>query len=189
MDSKITMKVALPGGQDRLRQMVLYACKKNVEARYFGRVKLNKILWKSDFDAYAARLRPVTGRPYQRLPQGPAPKEMLPVYREMLQRQLIVEDQTDFGGGKVEMRPRALAQPDLSLFDDSDLQFVDQSIRYYWNMTGTETSDDSHGASWTSRNDGDPMPYESTFLSDNKLSARQVERLRRLADDRGLLSL
>lgn len=188
MDRRQTLRVPLPGGQDRLRQMILYVATKNTRARYFGRIKLNKILWKSDFDAFSERGRPVTGRGYQRLEHGPAPKEMLPLYREMKLKGLISEDIADFGNGKREYRPVAHQDPDLSLFTEDDISFVDRAIEYYWEKTGREASDDSHGAAWRSRNDGDPMPYESARLSDDELSPSQLERLRRIIDEHGSVS-
>ncbi|MDB5659823.1 MAG: hypothetical protein JWS10_2438 [Cypionkella sp.] len=188
MSPVLTQRVNLPGGQDRLRQLILYICTKNIGAKYFGRVKLNKILWKSDFSSYAIRQVPVTGRAYQRLPQGPAPKEMMPLYREMLRDGVVREEITDFGGGKIEKRPSALHQPNLALFSAEDISFVDSAITYYWAMTGTETSDDSHGAAWSTRHDGDPMPYESAFLSDRPLLPLHIQRLQRLAEQNDIRS-
>ena len=68
---KLTPSVILPGKQDRLRQMILYVATKCAKAERMGLIKLNKILWKADFDAFAARQRPITGREYQRLDLGP----------------------------------------------------------------------------------------------------------------------
>lgn len=154
----------------------------------FGRVKLNKIIWKADFDAFAERGVPVTGRAYQRLPFGPALKEMKPLLREMQTAGLLAEDPTDFGEGVVEYRLVALADPDLSKFTDSDLHFVNRSIEHYFNMTGDEASDDSHGAAWKSRSNHDPMPYQSSYLSDMRPAGMQRERLLALIRDRRLQS-
>jgi hypothetical protein len=168
--------------------MILHVAAKNQVARYFGRTKLNKILWKADFDAFSERGIPVTGRGYQRLVHGPAPKEMLPLYREMKLKGLIDEEIADFGDDIREMRPIAKGVADLSYFTADDLMYVDRAIAYYWPLTGRETSDDSHGAAWSSRNDGDPMPYESALLSDRKIGERQLDRLKRLIDEHGSLS-
>jgi len=189
MNRSYTERVALPGGQDRLRQAILYVCQKSAETSRFGRIKLNKILWKSDFDAYAERGRPVTGRNYQRLPLGPAPREMLPLYREMLLSGLIKEKMIDFGDKVVERRPIAVKAANLDRFDKDDISYLDSAISYYWDKTGRETSDDSHGAAWKSRNDGDSMPYESSLLSDKAPKGAQLERLSRIIDDERFVSL
>lgn len=187
-ERSITLKFDLPGGQDRMKQMILYIAKKCESARRFGGIKLNKVLWKSDFDAYAARGVPVTGRAYQRLRLGPAPKEMVPIRRDMLDEKMIRIDEVDFGDDVVEHRIIALVQPNMSYFNDEDIAFVNAAISHYWHMTGRETSDDSHGRAWQTRADQEPMPYESALLSDRRPQAAQMSRLKQIIFDRGLIS-
>jgi hypothetical protein len=187
-DRKNTIKIDLPGGQDRLKQMILYIARRCENTPRFGGIKLNKILWKSDFDSYATRGIPVTGRAYQRLKLGPAPKEMVPVRRELLQQGAIRIERVDFGDDIVEQRPVALAEPNMSYFTDDDIKFVEAAIDYYWHKTGEETSDDSHGAAWLTRADQEPMPYESAILSDRRPKRPQMERLKQIIYDRGYLS-
>lgn len=183
-----TYAIDLPGGQDRLKQMILYVSQKCESARHFGLIKLNKIIWRSDFESFSARQTPITGRPYQRLQFGPAAKEMLPVHTEMLRDNLIQVSLRDFGENMVERRTIALAQPNLKWFTNDDLKFVDASIRHYWDKTGTEASDESHGMAWSSRQDRDPMPYESAYLADIDLGWPQKLRLSALMYDRGWTS-
>lgn len=174
---ELTEKVNLPGGQTRLRRLILYIAERCRDCPRFGFIKLNKILWRSDFASYAARIRPVTGRPYQRLPFGPAPKEMLPILRELEENRYIDIKHEDFGDGIVEKRVIPLVQYDITMFDKDDIMFVEEAIKYYWDKTGAETSDDSHWVAWRTRYNRDPMPYELSFLSDNDLSKDQLERI------------
>jgi hypothetical protein len=181
---KLTWKVALPGGQARLREAILYVSRACRDASSFGLVKLNKILWRADFDSFAERGQPVTGRQYQRLEQGPAPIEMRPVLNEMQAEGLVRIERArviDF----FEQRPIALAEPNLRNFSRSDLSYLDRAIAIYWDKTGKETSDASHGAAWSTRENGAPMPYESAFLSDEPLSERLKRRLLKLAQQHG----
>ena len=182
---RLTYRVELPGGQLRLREMILYVSMRCADARRFGKVKLNKILWKSDFDAFAARRVPVTGRAYQRLQWGPAAVEMPPLYGEMLQDGLIHVERIDLGDNFVEQRTIPDAEPELKLFSANDLFYVDSAIEYFWEKTGREASDDSHGVAWQSREDGDPMPYELAFLSDRRLGEAQGARLLELGKRSG----
>jgi len=187
---QLTPRFPLPGGQDRLRRLIVYIAHCCADAKYFGLIKLNKILWKSDFDAFAARGVPVTGRDYQRLPLGPAPKEMKPLYRDMLKDGIITTKRVDFGEDSygnaiIEIRTIPLVPDDLSLFTDEDIAFVDAAIKYYWDMTGTETSDDSHGIPWKTHNNGDPLPYELALLSDEPLSRQDRDRIVQRARERG----
>ncbi len=184
-EPKVTSMVRLPGGQKRLREMILYVASRCAEARYFGAVKLNKIIWRADFESFAARKIPVTGRAYRRQKFGPAVVEMLPVHREMLRQGSIRIEQRDFGEGFVEDRTIAIDTPDLRLFDNEDIAYVNEAIRHYWDMTGTETSDESHGVAWKTRHNGDPMPYELAFLSDEPLDREHRRRIEQLIYDKG----
>jgi hypothetical protein len=154
-----------------LRQMVLYVSHIFATAPRFGLIKLNKTLWKADFDSYAARKRPITGRPYQRLDLGPAPKEMPRILNDLLRDEMITLVQTDFGEGVLEKKPITTAKANLDHFSEDDLAFVDAAIGYYWSKTGTETSDDSHGIAWLSRETGEPMYYELSYLSDKEIGS------------------
>jgi len=185
---RLTFSVELPGGQDRLRQIILYVAKECQTATRFGGIKLNKIIWRADFESFSSRGVPVTGRPYQRLKLGPAPKEMLPVHRDMRNQGLIEIERVDFGDGIVEHRTVPLIEPILTSFDSTDLHFVDDSIRYYWGMTGMETSDESHGMAWKTRSNGDPMPYESAYLSDRRLKDAQLTKMKKMIYEKGWIS-
>lgn len=180
----LTYRVELPGGQGRLREMILFVAERCMAAPRFGAIKLNKILWRSDFDAFAARGVPVTGRPYQRLELGPAPVEMVPLRDEMLQQGLIATERVIIAD-VVEHRTIALAKPNLRHFSEDDLQFVVETILYYWNKTGTEASDDSHGVAWSTRANNEPMPYELAHLSDNSLTGSQAASILDQAERKG----
>ena len=178
-----TTLIPLPGGRGRLRQLILYVAQKCEGADRFGKVKLNKIIWKADFNSFAARRVPVTGREYVRQEYGPVPKEMTRLHTEMLQEGAARVERKLFGKdpktGKDIVEHRTFAQdtPDTSLFTPEDLSFVDAAISYYWEMTGVETSDESHGFAWKTRSNGDPMPYELAWLSDRPLGPKQTARL------------
>ena len=154
---KLTWKVSLPGGQRRLREAVLYVSQKCEGAPYFGKVKLNKVIWRADFESFAQRGQPVTGRQYQRLKQGPAPVEMLPVLNA-LQAEGLLTFKAIQQGDYQEQRPIALQSPMLTFFSPQDLEYLDRAILAYWERTGTEVSDISHGTAWKSREDGEAMP-------------------------------
>lgn len=180
----LTYKVDLPGGQTRLREAALYVMDACQGADAFGLTKLNKMLWKADFEAYAARRVPVTGRQYQRLPQGPAPVEMLPVLQD-LQKDGFVQIEKRKVGNFFESRPIPLAKPSLRYFSQDDISFVDRAITFYWDLTGRGVSRDSHGVAWSTRENGDLMPYDLALLSDDPLSESEIDRFSRLGQERG----
>jgi hypothetical protein len=184
-----TIIVHLPGERSRLRQLILYVSTRCMGARHFGLIKLNKIIWKADFDSFAAREVPVTGREYRRQKFGPVPREMKPLHDDMLRQGAIRIERRVYADDIVELRTVPQDIPDLSLFTDDDMSYVDASISHYWRMTGTESSDESHGVAWRTRRDGDPMPYESAILSNRELSPSQRRRVVDLIQHRQLTTL
>jgi|GraSoiStandDraft_4_1057263.scaffolds.fasta_scaffold198494_2 hypothetical protein len=183
----VTYRVDLSGGQRRLKEAILYVAEKSQAMQLFDRIKLNKILWRADFRAFYERRQPVTGRTYQRLPWGPALIEMLPVMQELMKEGALTEE-ARVHGGSTEYRPIAKAEPVLKFFSREDLEYLDESIEHYRNMTGTERDDQAHGIAWKSRNDGDAIPYEAAYFEDKPLPQASLERLARIARQRNLRS-
>lgn len=64
---------------EKLREMILYLSEVSAQDPHFGAVKLNKLLFYIDVLSYQEFGRSITGRDYQALPQGPAPKRLAPV--------------------------------------------------------------------------------------------------------------
>ena len=177
---RVSYKIELSGGQRRLKEVILYVAQRSAEMRFFGAIKLNKILWRADFRSFYERGQPVTGRQYQRLELGPAPVEMTPVLNEML-REGLIRIELRMQADLPEKRTIALSNPVLRFFSDEDCEFLDESVRHYWDMTGSETSDQSHGVAWKIRHDGDPIPYEASYLSDQPLGGKSKQRFLELA--------
>lgn len=183
-DLNATYRIDLPGGQRRLKEAILYIALKSQGMRFFGAIKLNKILWRADFRAFYIRGQPVTGRQYQRLKLGPAPVEMPPLISEMARAgQITIEMRTH--GGRTERRHVAAVEPVLNMFSPEDLQYLDESIEHYWAMTGTETSDESHGIAWRTRADGDPIPYEASYFEDRPLNQKSLNLLAAQGREKG----
>lgn len=182
---KLTYRVDLPGGDVRLREMILYVSQKSAEMPRYGKTKLNKILWDADFSAFAARGVPVTGRPYQKLQAGPAPVEMPTVLVEMEQAGLIEIETVDFGDGIIEQRVIAKAPPSLHFFSSDDLAYMDRSIERLWDLTAKRASDRSHGVAWKTRDELDPLPYEAALLSDEELAGEPLARIVDMAQELG----
>lgn len=193
-ERKVTHEVSLPRGQDRLRALIIYVSNKCRSMPRFGYTKLNKIIWQADFDSYAERLIPITGRRYQRLKWGPAAKEMRPLLNELVKNGTIRIEVINFGqdgDGKPieEQRPVPIDPIDASLFaifDPEDLKYVDAAIEKHRPKTAVRASKDSHGVAWKTRKNSDPMPYETSFLSDEPLTPKQKSRVLSIIRENGL---
>lgn len=180
----LTYRVPLSGGQSRLREMILYIAEKYSDAPFWGKTKLNKILWRADFTSFYERSVPVTGRAYQRLKYGPAPVEMAPILGEMQNSGLIEIDYVEAGGGFSEERIIPKTPPSLVHFSPDDLRFIDDAISYYWDYTAAAVSEDSHGVAWKTRMDGDAMPYESAYLSERTLPLHIQQKIVEIGTER-----
>ena len=180
-DQRAVYKVQLPQGQRRLKEAILYVSDKCRDLAFFGLTKLNKTLWRADFRSFYERRQPVTGRQYQRLVNGPAPVEMPPLLRELAREGHLAFEHRKMGN-VVETRPIAKAAAVLNFFSAEDIDYLDESIKHYWDMTGTETSDQSHGIAWKTRKDGDPIPYQAAYFEDTPLEPSNLNRLASLGE-------
>lgn len=70
--------------EDKFKELILYIAKACENDVFFGATKLNKILFFSDFMAYASTGKAITGAEYMAIEHGPVPKRMLPVREEMI---------------------------------------------------------------------------------------------------------
>src|SRR5438874_13093894 len=69
----------------KFKELMLYFSKRGIdEGLVIGSIKLNKLLFFTDFRAYAELGQPVTGARYQKLPLGPAAREFVPMRNQML---------------------------------------------------------------------------------------------------------
>lgn len=148
---------------DKMRELVLYISRKCEADAPFGSTKLNKILFYSDFTAYQRDRKPITGHTYFKLPNGPAPRCMKPLLREMIaDGDLCI--QPIMYKGKLQKRPVALRTARLSLFTAKELAIVDGYIEKFWGSTASKVSDLSHGfIGWKLADIEEDIPYCMAF--------------------------
>lgn len=194
--------ISVPHGQQKFRELILYISQKCADAPSFGATKLNKILFYSDFEAFYRFGEPITGAPYRRLKNGPAPKALLPARRQLeaegalrLQKPDNYDEMPDDAIGFAigprgpnfsEHRTVALRAPYLDIFTDAELEVVDYIIQEFWDDTNTSSSKRSHNdIKWLSRNDMDDIPYEAAYLDAPVYSEAEITRTRELAKEFG----
>lgn len=146
----------------KFRNLMLYLAHLSREDPYFGAVKLNKMLYYCDFIAFSRLGRPITGAYYQKLSEGPAPRQLLG------EREALINEEE----AKLELRPyfaymqqRLVPTADRSdlkeEFSPEEMEIIDEvheAMRY---MTAREASDLSHGeVGWILARQGETIPYE-----------------------------
>ncbi|MGH6840192.1 MAG: Panacea domain-containing protein [Methylocella sp.] len=170
-------------GVQRFRELIIYVSRKSVDDVYFGAVKLNKILYYSDFLAFYRFGQPLTGFEYFRIQKGPAPRAMIPISRELAKEGAIRFEQVMLGG-HMQIRTIALRAPIMQHFSEDEILLVDEVIRSLWFQNATEVSDASHDVRWRVLQHKDPMPYEFAFL-DDEITNSDIERTAELARELG----
>lgn len=154
-----------------LAELVLYVGAKCALDEHYGVLKLNKILFYSDFRAYRTLGTPITGVEYRKYPHGPAPAIMGPL-RERLHKS---GDAFEYinplpglgadGEGMSEKRLLPRRAPDMSVFTSAQIALVDQVIEWLRPMTGGDVSRMSHHhPGWRLAEMEDEIPYCAELL-------------------------
>ena len=160
-------------GTDKLRELVLYVCTASEQDEAFGSVKLNKLLFYSDFLSYLERGSPITGQEYFKLEFGPAPRLMRPLMDDMkASEQLAIAERSYFG--RKQKKPVALREAHLTGFTAQEIATVDQVLRTFQEHNGREISELSHDfPGWQLAEEGETIPYSSALLRKRELTAQE----------------
>src|ERR1700732_1054589 len=163
----------------RLGELILYITSRCERAHYFGKAKLNKVLFYADFLYYKKTGDSITGHEYMRLDQGPAPRRRVLVVEALRGKRFAFRKEHLFG--RVQERPLAIGEPDLTLFSGDQIAMVNEVIEAFWDQTGKAVSDLSHNLPfWQLAANGETIPYPTIFLSDRPLGEAEIEHGRRL---------
>ena len=171
--------------ESKFRELILYISEKNAAEPRFGAVKLNKILYFSDFEAYRRLGQSITGATYRKLSEGPAPREMLPQREVMLDSgDIRMEHRPYFAGVQQRVVPQRGAKTDL--FSAAELAVVDETIEALWHMTAREASDFSHRElGWIAAAPSEDIPYETAWLSAEPVPQEVEEYASKVAEKHG----
>ena len=160
----------------KLQELILYISMKSEGDERFGKVKLNKLLFFSDFRAFLYHGKSITGQDYQALQQGPAPKSMLPVLNAMEALGEIAVREKEYHGYN-QQRVFAIRPPDIDAFDPKEIALIDEVITKHWGHTGKDISDKSHDfIGWALAKPGEIIPYSVVMVGTRELTAREREK-------------
>jgi hypothetical protein len=160
----------------KLAELILFISLRSEGDERFGATKLNKLLFFSDFSAYLLFAKSITGQLYQRLPQGPAPRRLIPVREALVaNRDLAIRKVEYFN--KTQNRTFALREPRLSEFSAEQISLVTDIIEDNWEKNATDVSYRSHRFhGWEDAADGETIPYEVALLSKRRPSSGERKR-------------
>jgi hypothetical protein len=166
----------------KFKEMILYFSKRGLdEGLVIGSTKLNKLLFFSDFTAYARLGEPISGARYQKLPRGPAARELLPLQNEMLRYGEVRWKEKQKNEWDDVLIP--VSDPNPEVFDAEQLAIMDEVFEELRPFNAEATSDYSHlrSAGWKVVGDREDIPLESAFESTEPVPQEAIELGRVLA--------
>ena len=169
----------------KLRELILYILQRSQDDPNMGATKLNKVLFRCDFGAFLQLGDPITGHPYFKLKNGPAPRHLVEVRKQMVADGLVRITKVNVGLDKPMDRWQPRRDPDLSWFSGQQLGFIDGVIQEMASQTGTEAADETHlMVGWRLAKLNQVIPYETALLA-NRATAADIARGQELAREHG----
>ncbi|MGO9056234.1 MAG: Panacea domain-containing protein [Candidatus Binataceae bacterium] len=158
----------------KLRELILYLSVLSEGDEFFGATKLNKLLFYVDFLSFRATGKAITEQEYQALPQGPAPRRLLPAMDSLKDSgSLIVRHEPVYN--YVQKRPIALRQANLDAFSPAQIDLINKVVKSLWRMTATQVSDLSHQfIGWQLADPNETIPYSVALLSTDDLTEEEL---------------
>ena len=148
----------------KLDELILYISARNLVNEHFGKTKLHKLLWMSDFRYFGLTGKAITGARYINRQFGPF-CEQLPQALNRLEDagRLAIRERNLFEHSQ--LRPTPLKRADLSRFSAEEIAAVEDVLWETWDSSTRELSSRSHlhpGWAWT--NEGDVIGYEFALV-------------------------
>jgi hypothetical protein len=168
--------IECPYDENKFRELIVYIANRSQDDRFFGAVKLNKILYYADFYAHRRLGRSISGADYQKLPEGPAPRQLLQARASLLSDDSVrMENRQVFNHVQQRLVPNRPEHP--GVLTDEEAELVDEVLAALWNKNAKEVSAMSHEElGWKLVSDYETIPYRTAFLSSEPLTQDQVER-------------
>jgi hypothetical protein len=163
----------------KFKEAVLYLSRQSAGDGGFGMVKLNKLLYRADFEAFRVVGHSITGATYERQDYGPVARE-LPLALDELAARGYLSWQIVGDEPYARKVPGADTEPDLSLFADDEIAVMDRALQELAAHGGKSASDWSHeeSAGWRVHRNGETITYESGLIDSTPLDDERLAVLR-----------
>jgi len=124
----------------KLIEVIVYMCNFNGSLK----TKLNKLLFYVDFYGYRTQTKSITGLQYIHLPYGPVPDNFDFVYAQLMKEGVLKKEEVGFPNGYVGENFSSNREPDLSLFNEDEIEVLKLVHDKFKNFSSTEITDHSH---------------------------------------------
>lgn len=151
---------------EKFRQLALYIGDRCWDDPSFGKTKLAKILFFSDFVAYGTLGKPITGATYSKFPYGPFPRSLNKEVSALEDLSKAVVAKSNYFG-KVQEKLIPTVEADIQCFSANEISLVEQVIEALRDHNAVGVSRISHlETAWRYVDDWAEIPYELIFVSD-----------------------
>ena len=150
--------------RDKLKALVHYIIARCEDPNMLGSIKLNKVLWISDLEAYVKCGKPITGEHYVKQQFGPVASIVGILQELQTEQKIVVRQRQVFSGRKTDYI--ALADPEIAEFTADEISLVDTAIEFVClEHTAMGISDKTHDLIWELAEIGEEIPYEAMWAS------------------------
>ena len=157
----------------KFKQVLEYIISKTSCLPNVGKTVIWKILYFVDFDFYELYEQNFTGENYFKLEHGPAPKHFDQIIDELIVEGKVKVIETSYGQ-YTQTRYIPLIEPDLSLLNGNELQYLENEIVKYSHLNATQISDTSHkDMPYRATEDMKEIDYELVFYRESLTSVRE----------------
>ena len=156
-------------------ELVLYITPKRERDPDFGRTRLYNALFDVEWTHYIATGSTITGQTYVKGPHGPMPERGEELLSALEERRLLAI-QNHCRTGYPQQKPVALRDADLSVFTPQEIAIVDQVLEDRYATIATGISDQHHSgiAAWEIAQDGEAVPFETSWVAPRRLTADEI---------------
>lgn len=166
----------------KLAEMILYFANMSEADDSFGSIKLNKLLYHTDFDAYRRWGRSISGVTYFVLEHGPAPQPMRRVLTALQNRKALALKETEYFGVR-QKKPVALRDAQTGKFTKEELELMQLFLRHFWGKSGRAMSEETHSfMGWHELRLKEPIPYAVAVVGSREPTHTEIAKGLELED-------
>lgn len=156
-------------------ELIKYISAKSSNDPYFGKTKLFKILFYSDFLAYRELGQSISGDRYVKQTHGPVPTRINYMIKTLVEKEELALS-PGYLGTHVQQKPVHLSRPDLSVFSADEIAIVDEVIESLRGKSARQVSELSHEfIGWKVAEMGMNIPYEIALVGAEEITEEDIE--------------
>jgi len=165
----------------KFNELVMLVVELSSDDPRMSRVKLNKLLYRADSEAFRVLGQSISGATYVHGEFGPMAAE-LPFAEERLAERGYLSYSIDESGPFPRKVPEVPAGEgaDRRQFSDKELEIVSRAVRELADLGGKAASDWAHEewAGWRLTGDNEVIPYDTVIIASEPAPAKTLDRLR-----------